>query len=441
MPTVALTMIVKNDGPHLQACLASVQGVVDQIVVGDTGSQEDSAGVVRQAGGQLVLVPWQDNFAQARNALLPHVSCDWILVLDADERLDPLAARPGPQSLRAHLEEAVAGFQVTIRNYVHSPQERLWDKAAELNDGRLPEADPYPAYLTHQNVRLFRKTPELYFTGRVHESVGPRIVATGQPLSEARFVIHHFGMVAAQEEKARKNTWYRDLGRQKVTEQPEDAQAHFELGLVEFDNFRNDAEALLCFQQALRLKPGFGLAWFFAGAALQRLGHAKEALAFFQQAEACGYRNTLLEEMRGDCLYRLEQFAQAGQVYRRLLKQLREPAGIESKLGLSEVRGGDRENGLARMRRAIRREPLNRELYDRLIAAAVFCGDLAMASRITREKIEKTPTEGGDFLRLASILREQGASAEARAVLQEAERRFPDDAQLAQAVREQDTAR
>src|SRR5690606_28118797 len=127
----------------------------------------------------------------------------------------------------------------------------------------LPEAQPYSAYVEHENVRLFRRQPEIRFVGRVHESVGPSIEASGLALDRADLRIHHFGLAADPETRARKNRFYRDLGRKKVQEMPGNAQAHFELGLVELDNFHNDAEALRCFERACRLNPRLSVAWFF----------------------------------------------------------------------------------------------------------------------------------------------------------------------------------
>ena len=65
--------------------------------------------------------------------------------------------------------------------------------------------------------------------------------------------------------QARKNTLYRELGRQKISEMPDNAQAHFELGLLEMDNFHNFADAQQLFERARTLNPRFGLAWFFEG--------------------------------------------------------------------------------------------------------------------------------------------------------------------------------
>jgi tetratricopeptide (TPR) repeat protein len=87
-------MIVRDEAETLAACLASVRDVVDEMVVVDTGSQDDTVAIARAAGAVVHHLPWPGDFAAARNAALGWVTGDWVLVLDADERLRPEAIAP-----------------------------------------------------------------------------------------------------------------------------------------------------------------------------------------------------------------------------------------------------------------------------------------------------------------------------------------------------------
>ena len=286
MPTLALSMIVRNAEADLPACLESVRGLVSEILVADTGSTDATPEVARRHGAHVLSIPWEQDFALARNRALAQLRADWVLVLDADERLDPAAARLLPSLPGAAGERWLP--RAHSQNYVLSLQERVWDRTARVNDSTLEATRKYPAYVEHENVRLFRRDPDIYFVGRVHETVGCRLLETGKKLGRAGFLIHHFGLVAEAETRARKNRLYRELGRLKVREMPENAQAHFELGLVELDNFHNDAEALQCFERACRLNPRLWVSWFFAGVAHLRLGSYAEALECSKQAESGG---------------------------------------------------------------------------------------------------------------------------------------------------------
>ena len=144
MTTVALSMIVRDAAATLAACLESVRGIVDEIVVADTGSTDETIAIATQYHAQVIRVAWADDFAAARNEALKAVKSDWVLVLDADERLDPSAA----SQIRALIgDESTAGYQVTVRNYVLSLEDRIWDRAAKPNDSEFPFAQNYPAYV------------------------------------------------------------------------------------------------------------------------------------------------------------------------------------------------------------------------------------------------------------------------------------------------------
>lgn len=92
--SLSLSMIVRDEASSLAACLASVWGWVDEMVVVDTGSVDDTVTIAEAAGAVVHHLPWPGDFAAARNAALGWVKGDWVLVLDADERLQPQAMEP-----------------------------------------------------------------------------------------------------------------------------------------------------------------------------------------------------------------------------------------------------------------------------------------------------------------------------------------------------------
>ncbi|MGO9882155.1 MAG: glycosyltransferase family 2 protein, partial [Solirubrobacteraceae bacterium] len=80
-------LIVRDESRVLSDCLASIREIVDEIVVVDTGSVDDSVEIARRYGARVIHHPWRDDFAQARNAALDAARGEWILYIDADERL------------------------------------------------------------------------------------------------------------------------------------------------------------------------------------------------------------------------------------------------------------------------------------------------------------------------------------------------------------------
>ena len=434
MSTLALSMIVRDAAAMLAACLESVRGVVDEMVIADTGSADDTINVAKHLGARVVSIPWTNNFAEARNRALKEVKSDWVLALDGDEQLDS-KTREKIRPLLA--QEAVSGFIVTIRNYVLSLEERVWDCVAKPNDSLLPAANAYPAFVEHENVRLFLRHQEIYFVGRVHESVGPRIQELGRKLATAPFYIHHFGLAADAETRARKNQFYRELGRQKIHEMPENAQAHLELGLVELDNFHNYPEALALFQRSCELNPRLSVAWFFQGLTLLKLHRFEAALESLAEAEKFGHRTSLVAETRGDVLYNMKDGSRASESY--LLALRRDPGNLplESKLGLAQVRSGNGSQGLKRIRSAAGRSPGTRELHDRLILALVWLDRIAEAAAAADEKLKAVgKPQPGDFLRSASLWAKARKLERAAAALQSGLQLYPGHETLVQGLAE-----
>ena len=98
---LSLSMIVRDEAERLAACLRSVQGFVDEMVVVDTGSSDDTVAIAEGLGATVHRIDWPGDFAPARNQALQWVSGDWVLVLDADEQLRPEAR----ETLRQLMEQ------------------------------------------------------------------------------------------------------------------------------------------------------------------------------------------------------------------------------------------------------------------------------------------------------------------------------------------------
>ncbi|MEJ2577741.1 MAG: glycosyltransferase family 2 protein [Kineosporiaceae bacterium] len=109
-PTLAAALIVRDEQEQLPGCLESLAGVVDEVVVFDTGSVDATVRIAREAGARVTSGPWADDFAGARNEALARTGARWVLSLDADERL-----RADAPALRALLDRATATDVITVR--------------------------------------------------------------------------------------------------------------------------------------------------------------------------------------------------------------------------------------------------------------------------------------------------------------------------------------
>ncbi len=88
MVTISLCMIVKNEEPILGRCLKSLQGIVDEMIVVDTGSTDRTKEVAKEYGAEVYDFKWTGDFSDARNYSFSLAKCDYIYIADADEELD-----------------------------------------------------------------------------------------------------------------------------------------------------------------------------------------------------------------------------------------------------------------------------------------------------------------------------------------------------------------
>lgn len=87
MATISLCMIVKNEEEVLERCLQSVDGIFDEIIILDTGSQDRTKEIANRYTKYVYDYHWIDDFAAARNASFDKASMDYVMWLDADDIL------------------------------------------------------------------------------------------------------------------------------------------------------------------------------------------------------------------------------------------------------------------------------------------------------------------------------------------------------------------
>ncbi|MDI6638865.1 MAG: glycosyltransferase [Bacillota bacterium] len=125
---ISLCMIVKNEEEFLPGCLDSVKGVVDEIIIVDTGSTDRTVEIARQYGAKVYHYEWNDDFAAARNESLKHSTCGWILVLDADERLESGAAQALKATAAGFCPKAIYAARIINRSGVGNETEHYFPR-------------------------------------------------------------------------------------------------------------------------------------------------------------------------------------------------------------------------------------------------------------------------------------------------------------------------
>ena len=89
MPTLSVILITRNEEANLADCLASLEGIAQQIVVVDSNSTDGTLEIANRYGALMAYPSDWPGFGPQKNRALDLATCDWVLSLDADERLTP----------------------------------------------------------------------------------------------------------------------------------------------------------------------------------------------------------------------------------------------------------------------------------------------------------------------------------------------------------------
>jgi glycosyltransferase involved in cell wall biosynthesis len=336
---LSATLIVRNEAKYLGDCLESLRPFTDERVVVDTGSTDNTREIAAGHGARVHEFAWTEDFSEARNHALSLARGEWVLYLDADERVRPNTAA----AVREDLDDgSYAGWQTQLH--------------------------PRPGFTAHWVLRLFRNDPSIRFQGVMHETVWASmhryLAASGRTIGYSALQIDHIGY---ESEQAAKHLRNRPLLEKAVAREPERvycwnhlASVYAELGEAELaertwlhaiDLVRGqsrasvddslpytgliqwrhkhggDVEALLA--EALERFPGnLQLYWLHARILMEQGKHAAAieplerlvgwgATGLFDRSLAYDERmlNVLAHESLATCYFRLRRFAESRAAY------------------------------------------------------------------------------------------------------------------------------
>ncbi len=274
--TLALCMIVKDEQHFLPRCLESVQGLVNEIIICDTGSIDPTKEIAQSFGAKIFDLPWPESFAEARNFSLKQTDAEWILVLDADEALER-----AQHALLLELLNTKKCYSLQRRHYGNNPAQA---NLTLLENEFYPWPENPHGYFTTHDLRLFPNHPGIYFTGTVHESIEMQAHSLNlYPFEVSPIIIHHFGALKSESQLRAKSETYIKLCKKKLAEGIHDWKSWFEIG-VELQNRSRNQEAISCLREAAALWPHHHQIWLQWGIALLELQQPEQAAECLQKA-------------------------------------------------------------------------------------------------------------------------------------------------------------
>ena len=201
---ITLCMIVKNEEQYIEMCLNEALKIVDEAIIVDTGSTDKTKELILQYGDKVKLLesPWKNDFAEARNKSIEQATGDWILVLDADEKI--LSSREKLEEILANTE--YEGFSIPIYSIV--------------TDMQVMYSCVY--------CKLYRNKGYRY-EGAIHENIMIPNGKIGALDSEVCKVIH-YGYLETNMKNRKKVERNTKILKQQIKEKPNDPYVNYNIG-------------------------------------------------------------------------------------------------------------------------------------------------------------------------------------------------------------------
>jgi len=291
---ISAALIVRNEENHIAACLRSITGLVDEIIVVDTGSCDLSCEIAAAHGARVFDYEWHDDFSGARNFAIDQATSDWILYIDADERV------------RAYDRRVL--------------EDELGDPGLCACRVRFYPRTGYTAYPEH---RLLRRDPRIRFRSAIHETVMPdvdRIVLTGQGrVGTSQLTLDHLGYDGSQTDKAER---YLPLLRKQLGVDPGRSYLWWHLGSV-YRDLDQPAKAEAAWSRGADIARhgsgrGSDIALCFIELARLRLARGEDALPLVHEAKALQPDNLLLQWLEAQIFVATGRNAEALPIFERL---------------------------------------------------------------------------------------------------------------------------
>jgi tetratricopeptide (TPR) repeat protein len=369
--SLSFCAIVKNESANLARCLNSVKPYVDEMIIVDTGSSDDTVAIAHQFGARVSHFEWCDDFAAARNYACSLASGEWILTLDADEELHTLKQN-WTEPFNTPSAKNVLAFAVSLRSASASETEmqpiRLF-----RNDPAIQYRDRYHEHLTYEGQTLHSDHPqvqalegvEIIHYGYADDIIVDKSIRRIPILEQIRatdglslmLLWTLSGMYEATEmlDKAQtcyEEAWERLLPSLLTDDRPEDTRSVrswlYSLAVRSLQAEEIETSQFIC-QQGMMWFPDYPPLFFLNGLILKILGSLTDSIVYFEQCIQAGQTGNFCKgEPFDSALMTVHPAFEAGIVY----------------LALQQV-----EAAIAAFELALSFDPKNSEVQSQLEAA------------------------------------------------------------------------
>lgn len=256
---LSLCLIVKNESKYLEKCVLSAKDIVSQIIIVDTGSNDNTPEIAKSLTSEYYQIPFSNDFSKARNYALQYVKTPWVLFLDADESFEEVDRDRLLECVK-NAPSNVFGYQLTRYNFFGTG-----------------------GWYTSKNLKVFRNIPEIKYEGTVSESVTQSIRRNGGQIIDADVLLNHFGHCRDVASRNAKSHFYLKLMEDEVANQPSNSRLMGYIAMI-LRTLGRFNEAVQVADRGLNLTPDSPHSHYCKAQVLRSIGKEREALTHYAKA-------------------------------------------------------------------------------------------------------------------------------------------------------------
>lgn len=228
---ISACIIAKNEEDTIKRCLDSLKDAVDEIILVDTGSEDNTIEIAKSYGAKIYHHPWNQDFSEVRNVSLEKAKEEWLLIIDCDEELT--------KNSIPLLKELTKDSNTTY--------DSIGIKLSNIIAGDTGYTDTI--------IRVIKNNPQYRFHGAIYEKISDTILKVrgleGIKLSEIQ--IDHYGFDT--KEILKKKKIERNISILKsLPKNTRDGLYYLNLG-NEYLRLNNTRRALSYYKQAFKIAP------------------------------------------------------------------------------------------------------------------------------------------------------------------------------------------
>lgn len=414
MASLSLCMIVKDESDFLKQCLEDAKPFVDEIIIVDTGSEDNTIEIAKSFGAKVFEHKWNNNFSDARNISLKHATKDWILVLDADETISKSDLKKIKELIDNPEFDA---YSIIQRNYFRKREPTAMEVSSKHD--AYKESEGYRGWFPSILIRLFRNNKGYEFTGLIHELIEPSIKQIGGKIFNSQIPIHHFRVEKGKRIDIEKKQKYLEIGKKQIELTPNNPKPYYEVGTIYLSDKKYD-KAIQLFEKSVKViensdKPEqhektLVYVYYGLGKAYLQAEKYEDAIKCFEKVLVSNPKAHVLHFLLAQSYTMLNRFNEAVKEYRIAARLNPNDEEIHNNLANLYSRTGQFDNAVKEFKIAISLFPKNATIHRNLGATYLGMKKWAGAYEMFKKSVELNPEfekDLGEVIKKLEVLKDQ----------------------------------